>query len=147
MRRIHTGKSRRESNMSTEFEALNQEHLNDSPQQIIELALQRFDNLAISFSGAEDVVLIHMAAKLCKKLGRALNVFSLDTGRLHPETYRYIDKVSQHFKIQIDIISPNAEKLEAFTKEKIVRALLNIPEFENLTSPTILRVIKRPEVD
>ena len=33
----------------------------------------------------EDVVLID----LVHKLGLQCNVFSLDTGRLHPETYRY----------------------------------------------------------
>ena len=40
------------------------------------------DKIAISFSGAEDVVLID----LVHKLGLRCNVFSLDTGRLHPET-------------------------------------------------------------
>ncbi|MDO2290946.1 phosphoadenosine phosphosulfate reductase family protein, partial [Escherichia coli] len=43
----------------------------------------------MSFSGAEDVVLVDMAWKL----NRNVKVFSLDTGRLHPETYRFIDQV------------------------------------------------------
>ena len=33
----------------------------ESPQKIIKYALSQFDNIAISFSGAEDVVLIEMA--------------------------------------------------------------------------------------
>ena len=37
---------------------------NKSPQEILELALNNFKNIAISFSGAEDVVLIDMAKKI-----------------------------------------------------------------------------------
>ena len=35
-----------------------------SPQEILEYALEQFDNIAISFSGAEDVVLVDMASKI-----------------------------------------------------------------------------------
>ncbi len=45
------------------IEKLAKEYDNSSPQQIIELALGKFKNIAISFSGAEDVVLIDMAKK------------------------------------------------------------------------------------
>ena len=56
------------------------EYENRSPQEILELALGKFKNIAISFSGAEDVALIDMAVKIRKDI----QVFSLDTGRLHP---------------------------------------------------------------
>ncbi len=65
------------------------DYASKSPQQILQLALDKFDNIAISFSGAEDVVLIDMAYKIRKDF----KVFSIDTGRLHPETYRFFDKV------------------------------------------------------
>ena len=61
--------------------------------------MKEFDNIAISFSGAEDVVLIDMAVKAKKDI----QVFSLDTGRLHAETYRFIEQVRKHYKINIDI--------------------------------------------
>lgn len=35
---------------------------------IAKLALDKFDNIAISFSGAEDVVLIDMASKIKKEV-------------------------------------------------------------------------------
>ena len=60
------------------------EHEDRSPVAIIRLALENFDNIAISFSGAEDVVLIDMATKIKSDV----KVFSLDTGRLHSETHR-----------------------------------------------------------
>jgi len=89
----------------------------ESPKKIIEKALETFGNIAISFSGAEDVVLIAIASKLIKDKSQ-LQVFSLDTGRLHPETYQFIETVRKHYGIQIDIISPEHQALEAFVKEK-----------------------------
>ncbi|HRH92178.1 MAG TPA: phosphoadenosine phosphosulfate reductase family protein, partial [Agitococcus sp.] len=70
-----------------------------TPQEILALALENFPDVAISFSGAEDVVLIDMAAKL----GKPFRVFSLDTGRLHAETYQFIEKVRNHYKVNIEI--------------------------------------------
>ena len=85
-----------------------------TPQEIIKLALTEFDNIAISFSGAEDVVLIDMAAKT----GRPFRVFSLDTGRLPAETYRFIDKVRQHYGITIEVCFPEAAAVEKLVNEK-----------------------------
>lgn len=86
-----------------------------SPQEILKFAFEQFgDDLWISFSGAEDVVLVDMAWKLNK----SVKVFSLDTGRLHPETYRFIDKVREHYGIAIEVLSPDAAKLEPFVREK-----------------------------
>lgn len=93
---------------------LNIELAQKSPREILKFALQSFEQIAVSFSGAEDVTLIEMAHKLAPPL----NVFSLDTGRLHPETYQYIEKVRDHYDINLDIMAPNAAALEAFVKEK-----------------------------
>ena len=94
--------------------ALEAELSKKSPQAILEKALSMFDNIYISFSGAEDVVLIDMAHKIKKDI----NVFSLDTGRLHPETYQFIDRVRKHYGITIDIMYPNTEAVEKFVQEK-----------------------------
>ena len=79
-----------------------------SPQEILRYALESFDNIAISFSGAEDVVLIDMAYKIRKDL----QVFSLDTGRLHAQTYRFIEAVRKHYGIDIDVVMPEASRVE-----------------------------------
>ena len=85
-----------------------------SPQEILRYALETYDNIAISFSGAEDVVLIDMAAKIRPDL----KVFSLDTGRLHAQTYRFIEVVRKHYAIAIDIVMPEASKVEQLVKTK-----------------------------
>ncbi|CAN7555724.1 phosphoadenylyl-sulfate reductase [Pseudomonas sp. LjRoot71] len=103
--------------MSHPFDAaeLAASYANKSPQDILKLAFEHFgDELWLSFSGAEDVVLVDMAWKLNKNV----KVFSLDTGRLHPQTYRFIDQVREHYGISIDVLSPEAAALEAMVKEK-----------------------------
>ncbi len=104
--------------MSTEVvETLDlDQHLQtQSPREVVEYALQQFDNIAISFSGAEDIVLVDMAMEIAP--GHA-QVFCLDTGRLHPETYRYIDRVRDHYGVEIDVLSPDAAAVQKLVKAK-----------------------------
>lgn len=85
-----------------------------SPQSLIKFALTQFPGLAISFSGAEDVVLVDMAVK--SKL--PFRVFTLDTGRLHAETYRYLDTVRQHYGIKLEVCFPEPEAVQQMVNEK-----------------------------
>lgn len=85
------------------------------PIEIVQFALENYsDGIGISFSGAEDVVLVDLAAKV----GGKFRVFSLDTGRLHPETYQFIDKVRQHYGIPVEIFFPQVAAVEKLVKEK-----------------------------
>lgn len=85
------------------------------PQDILDWALTRFgERCGLAFSGAEDVVLIDMAVRL----GHAVRVFCLDTGRLHPETYVFIDRVRQHYGVELELFSPAPEQLEPFVRKK-----------------------------
>jgi phosphoadenosine phosphosulfate reductase len=85
------------------------------PADILRWGLERYGaDLAIAFSGAEDVVLIDMAAKT----GLPFSVFCLDTGRLHPETYRFIDKVRTHYGIEISLMAPDTSALENLVRKK-----------------------------
>jgi phosphoadenosine phosphosulfate reductase len=86
-----------------------------APQQILRWALERYGALCgIAFSGAEDVVLVDMAART----ELPFSVFCLDTGRLHPETYRFIDQVRRHYRIEIRVQSPDHTQLEEFVRRK-----------------------------
>ena len=85
------------------------------PREILEFAINEYSpNLAISFSGAEDVVLVDMAVKL----GGKFRVFSLDTGRLHPETYQFLDKVREHYGVAVEAYFPKPEAVEKLVREK-----------------------------
>ncbi len=96
------------------LEKLAKDYENKSPQEILEYALSNYRNIAISFSGAEDVVLIDMA----KNIRPDFRVFSLDTGRLHPETYRFIEDVRNKYNVNIEIFFANRDATEKLVKEK-----------------------------
>lgn len=99
----------------SEIERLAAEYEHSSPQDILKLALDTYGNtVAISFSGAEDVVLVDMASKLSDNV----RVFSLDTGRLHPQTYKFIEKVREHYGINIEIFFANRDDTEKLVREK-----------------------------
>jgi adenylyl-sulfate reductase (glutathione) len=86
-----------------------------SPGRIIDLALAQFGgDIAISFSGAEDVVLLEHA----KQTGRPFRVFTLETGRLHPETHRFFAEVEKHYGIRIEYCLPDAAEVQALVRNK-----------------------------
>jgi phosphoadenosine phosphosulfate reductase len=82
---------------------------------VIDLALESFgERCTIAFSGAEDVALIDMA----KATGRPFSVFCLDTGRLHADTYRFIDTVRKHYDVEIDVFFPEPLPVQDLVKKK-----------------------------
>lgn len=85
------------------------------PREIVRWALQRFGaGCAIAFSGAEDVALIDLAVR--SEL--PFSVFCLDTGRLHPETLRYVDRVRRHYGVAIHVASPEPGPVEELVRAK-----------------------------
>ena len=79
-----------------------------TPQDALKWAL---DNLhprvakASSF-GAEDSVIIDMMAKINPKA----RFFTLDTGRLNPETYTIMDELSKKYYITFEVMFPDAKR-------------------------------------
>jgi len=89
-------------------------HEDRHPREILRLALESCDDVAISFSGAEDVVLIDMAVRIDPKV----KVFSLDTGRLHAETYRYLERIRKHYRLDLEMLSPDTFSLQDLVRRK-----------------------------
>lgn len=105
------------------------------PRDVLALAFETFPGrVALAFSGAEDVVLIHMAVEVARNgvsggrvnfapraesvNGRPFRVFTLDTGRLHSETYGFLERVREHFHIPIESYFPRPEAVEKLVREK-----------------------------
>ena len=85
------------------------------PERTVRWALERFGrDAAIAFSGAEDVALIDIAVKS----GLPFSVFTLDTGRLHAETYRFLEKVRTHYGIAIEVMFPDAVQVQGLVEKK-----------------------------
>ena len=87
-----------------------------SPQEVLEWAFKEYGasvGLASSF-GLEDMVLIDMASKIAGQF----TVFTLDTGRLHEETYQIMDRTRNHYNIAIQSYFPKSEAVEQLEREK-----------------------------
>jgi len=87
-----------------------------SPQEVLKWALEKYGprvGIASSF-GLEDMVLIDMASKITKQF----TVFTLDTGRLHEETYLTMDRTRNHYGIAIQSYFPKTEAVEQLEREK-----------------------------
>ena len=101
--------------VATNWSELAEQYAQMHPSEILALAFEKFSpNIGISFSGAEDVVLVDLAAKL----GGEFRVFSLDTARLHIETYQFLEKVREKYKIAIEIYFPKPEPVQKLVQEK-----------------------------
>lgn len=95
--------------------ALSAELSGAGPGAIVQRALAEHGaHVAISFSGAEDVLLIELA----RQSGLAFRVFSLDTGRLHPETYRFFAAVEKHYSLRIEYCLPDGGQVQALVRQK-----------------------------
>jgi len=84
-------------------------------RKLVHWALERFKS-SITFAssfGAEDVVLID----LFSELGAFPEIFLLDTGRLHQETYDTVERIRQTYGISIKSYFPDSHDLEPFLTE------------------------------
>ena len=87
-----------------------------SAEQILAFAEKHFGaraTIASSF-GAEDVVLLHLA----REHAPSLKVFTLDTGRLPPETYELMDVLRRRFGLSIETYFPDREQVEALESQQ-----------------------------
>lgn len=47
-----------------------------------------------------------------------MRVFCLDTGRLHPETYEFLDQVEKHYNIKLEYCFPEAQDVQNLVRQK-----------------------------
>jgi thioredoxin-dependent adenylylsulfate APS reductase len=100
---------------SLDMTAARAELASASPQEVMRWGLSRFGaDLVIAFSGSDDVALIDIASRS----GLPFSVVTVDTGRLHPETYTFIERVRTHYGVEISVTAPDAVQLEALVRRK-----------------------------
>jgi phosphoadenosine phosphosulfate reductase len=68
--------------------------------------------------GAEDMVL----TDLIVKAGLAIEIFSLDTGRLPLETYDLMAAVDRHYGLKLKIYFPQSEAVERYVRQHGINA-------------------------
>lgn len=85
-----------------------------SAEAWVDWTVRRFGDRAVFASsfGAEDMVLLHMIAQAEGRRPCGLRVFTIDTGRLFPETYDLIQTARDTYGIPIDVYSPDHTEVE-----------------------------------
>ena len=99
-----------------QIDAWNKQLQGKTPQEVIAFFLNFFkDKIVLSTSmGLEDQALTHMVSEINRKA----KIFTLDTGRLFPETYDLIDRTAKKYKITIAVFFPDADEVEQMVAEK-----------------------------
>ena len=97
------------------------EHLNEqlrdaSPTEVLASVLKQFgDRIALASSlSAEDQVITDLLAKCTP----SPHIFTLDTGRLPPETYDVIQATNDKYGITIKILFPDREEVESMVAQR-----------------------------
>ena len=101
---------------AAEIAQLNQRFAKSTPSEILEWAIQTYGEqlrLACSLS-VEDTTLLHIAARISKKV----QVFVLDTGRLHEKSYELLERCRQKYKLVIECYFPNTQKVQELVTQK-----------------------------
>lgn len=86
------------------------------PETVIRWALERFHpRIALASSlQAEEMVILDIAWRM----NPGVRVFTLDTGRLHEETYMVMEQIREKYGIEVESYFPNREAVEALEREK-----------------------------
>jgi len=74
--------------------------------------------------GAEDMVLTDLIAKQALKI----EIFTLDTGRLHAQTYRLLQKITEHYGLRLRVLYPDGAALERLVAERGINGFFDSVE-------------------
>lgn len=102
--------------LEQQLNILNDKFNGSNPEAVIDFIAGEYgDELAFATSlGAEDQVLTHMLASS----GKPVHIFTLDTGRLFPETLDLLDKTIKRYGMNIKVYFPDASQVEEMVNKK-----------------------------
>ena len=109
---------------------LNERFSDASAQEIVNYFLQEYQGrIALSSSlSIEDQTLTDIIVKSEKSRAKKedfCRIFTLDTGRLFPETYLLIDKTNIVYGIQIEVFFPDYREVQRMVREEGINLFYN----------------------
>jgi len=98
------------------IEILNEKFSNKSPEEVLRFFLSEYKHrIALASSlGAEDQVLTKMIAEIDPET----QIFTLDTGRVFPETYDLMSRTNEKYGIKLKVYFPDSGSVEKMVNEK-----------------------------
>ncbi len=86
----------------------------DASNKLIQQLVKEHQHIVFANSlGAEDMVLTDILRKKYPNIG----IFSLDTGRLPPETYTLMQQIEEHYQFKLTLYYPDTAAIETYTRE------------------------------
>ncbi len=101
-------------------EALCKEFADATPEALLAYLFERFgQRIALASSlGPEDQVLTDMIVGVAPKA----RIFTIDTGRLFPETYHLIDRTNDRYGIRLEVYFPDHTAVEQYVATNGINA-------------------------
>lgn len=105
---------------------LNAELEGKSAEEVLRYFLEQYkERIALSSSlSIEDQVLTDIIVKEAP----ATRIFTLDTGRLFPETYQLIDRTDMKYDIKIEVFFPDYHEVQRMVREEGINLFYNSVE-------------------
>ena len=102
--------------MKEQIETLNQKYSQATAEELIRGFLSEYNGkIALSSSlGIEDQALTHIISNIDK----STKIFTLDTGRLFPESYDLIHRTNHKYGIKMSVYFPDASHVEEMVNTK-----------------------------
>lgn len=109
--------------MQQRIKALNEKFAGADAMELLAFFLKEYKGkIALSSSlGLEDQVLTEMVCTIDKSTA----IFTLDTGRLFPETYDLIDRTNKKYGIRVQVYFPEAGHVEEMVRTKGINLFYN----------------------
>lgn len=106
--------------MKAKIDQLNKEFEGKNPEAVLNYFLHEYGNrIALASSlGLEDQMLTDIILKI-KKDAR---IFTIDTGRLFPETYSLIDKTNLKYNFKMEVYFPESKAVEEYVYQNGINA-------------------------
>ena len=131
-----------------EIHELAVEYEDRTAEEVLSWAIENFHpKLYIAWSGqAEDMVLLDMAWRINPEV----RVFTVDTGRLHEETYRLIGEVEKRYGIRVEVFFPERKEVEDMVRKFGINLFYESVELRHLCCHVrkvrpLLRALQRVE--
>lgn len=102
--------------MNEQVEAYSRQFSQLEPPGMLAILIRDYPSGVVFSSslGVEDQVITHMLVQQ----GMVDGIFTLDTGRLFPETYDLIERTNARYGIKVNILFPETESVERITNER-----------------------------
>lgn len=110
----------------TQITALNKHFADKTVTELLEYFLQEYKgNIALASSlSIEDQVL----TDTIMKTDRDARIFTLDTGRLFPETYALLDRTMKYYRKEIEVMFPDYTNVETMVRENGINSFYDSVE-------------------